>query len=78
MKLPKIKSVEVEYIESGTFCGGEEDVFNAGVERGETCVVIKKGDFLNLKKALKLIQDDETGDFEFCKHQIEKLFKYGS
>lgn len=74
MKLPKIKSVEVEYIDSGSFQGGEEDVFKADIGYDETCVVIKKRDFQNLKKALKLIQEDKTGDFEFVKHQIEKLF----
>jgi hypothetical protein len=38
----KIKSVEVEYIESGTFQGGEEDTSNAGIKYNETCYVVSK------------------------------------
>jgi len=45
----KIKSVEVEYIESGTFQGGEEDVFKAKIEYGETCYVVSKSTLDYLK-----------------------------
>lgn len=34
--------VEAKYIESGAFQGGEEDVFKAGILRGETCVIMRK------------------------------------
>lgn len=37
--------VEATYIESGTFQGGEEDTFLAGIERGEEVVVMKKSEF---------------------------------
>lgn len=33
-------AAEVQYIESGTFQGGEEDVFNAGIEYNEECLVV--------------------------------------
>ncbi len=45
-KKPKI--VEVEYIESGTFQGGEEDVCTAGIERDETCIVMSKKEYEKL------------------------------
>jgi hypothetical protein len=37
-----MKNMLVEYIESGTFVGGEEDAFDLGIESGEECVVIPK------------------------------------
>lgn len=40
-----MKHAEVEYIESGTFQGGEEDVFTAGIKYGEKCVVLTKKNF---------------------------------
>jgi hypothetical protein len=43
-----MKHVEVEYIESGTFVGGEGDVFDAEIKYGEECVVLKKKDFEKL------------------------------
>lgn len=36
----RIKTVEVEYIESGTFQGGEEDTSKAGIAHGEDCLVV--------------------------------------
>lgn len=33
-------AAEVQYLESGTFQGGEEDVFNAGIEHNEDCLVV--------------------------------------
>jgi len=46
-----MKTVEVEYIESGTFQGGEEDVSRAKIEYGETCFVVRKKDLDEWKKA---------------------------
>lgn len=37
-----IKFVEVVYIESGTFQGGEEDTSTAGIKYNETCCVVSK------------------------------------
>lgn len=37
--------VLADYIESGTFQGGEEDVSEAGIKRGEEIVILKKADF---------------------------------
>ncbi|HEX2099668.1 MAG TPA: hypothetical protein VHF69_03335, partial [Candidatus Synoicihabitans sp.] len=34
--------MEVEYLESGTFQGGEEDASTRGIERGSTCVLMTK------------------------------------
>lgn len=45
----KLKTVEVEYIESGAFQGGEEATSKAKIEYGETCFVIKKEDLRKLK-----------------------------
>lgn len=77
-----IKHVKVEYIESGTFQGGEEDVSKAGIEYGEDCIVISKSTFKNLKKSqvnyekIKgFIVDDSTGDIDFIKFQIKNLEK---
>lgn len=39
MSTKQIPLVEVEYLESGAFQGGEEDVFNAEIDTGEDCVV---------------------------------------
>lgn len=47
-----MKTVEVEYIESGTFQGGEEDVFTAGIKYDETCIVLKKKDFTAMKSEI--------------------------
>lgn len=46
----KIKKMTAEYIESGAFQGGEEDVSKAGIEYGETVVIMKKSEFSRLKK----------------------------
>lgn len=51
MKKPKV--VEVEYIESGTFQGGEEDASLAGIERGESCLVIRYSDFTAMWNRIK-------------------------
>lgn len=47
--------VEVEYIESGTFCGGEEDCFNAEIESGAECVVLKKEIWEDIVKKIKYL-----------------------
>lgn len=51
-----MKTVQVQYIESGTFQGGEENVFNARIEYDEDCIVVKKGDFKRLVAALNAIK----------------------
>lgn len=51
-----MKTVEVEYIESGTFQGGEEDVFTAGIKYDESCIVVRKKDFARLDASFKAIQ----------------------
>lgn len=56
-----MKTVLVEYLESGTFIGGEEDSFTARIEPGEVCVVLKKKDFDALTGARKCTCDDSTG-----------------
>lgn len=58
MKLRKIPFVEVEYVDSGTFQGGEEDCYYLQVDENEgfnhkEFVVIRKEDFEYLKKQLK-------------------------
>jgi hypothetical protein len=46
--MTKAEFVEVEYIESGAFQGGEEDVSNADIEYGEECLVVKKSHYSKL------------------------------
>lgn len=53
----KIKKMNAEYIESGAFQGGEEDVSKAGIEYGETVVIMKKSEF---RKLLKLAEEAEN------------------
>jgi hypothetical protein len=48
--------VEVEYIESGAFQGGEEDASRAGIEYGEMCYVVRKPYLAKLRNALTLIR----------------------
>lgn len=58
------QALEAEYIESGTFQAGEEAVYNAGIERGETVVIIKaeKNDTLmDLAHAVKRRLDQAKG-----------------
>ena len=76
----KIKHVKAEYIESGTFQGGEEDTSKAGIEYGEECIVISKANFKllkngleNYKKLREFILEDETGDIDFIKFQMKEL-----
>jgi hypothetical protein len=55
----KPKTVEVTYLESGSFQGGEEDVYNAGIKLDEECVVMSKKTFAEL--AEKAWKYDELG-----------------
>jgi hypothetical protein len=77
-----IKYVSVEYIESGTFQGGEENVSEAGIEYGEECVVISKANFKKLKEFEKdyktirgFVINNAEGDIDFIKYQIAQLDK---
>lgn len=54
------------YIESGTFQGGEEDVYNAGIERDEECVILKQNQHAALQEVAELakkILDKESLTF---------------
>ncbi len=53
----KIKSVEVEYIQSGCFQGGEQDVSKAKIEYGETCYVVSKKTLDYLKDCAKKYEE---------------------
>lgn len=53
----KIKSVEVEYIQSGCFQGGEEDTSKAGIKYGETCYVVSKKTLDYLKDCAKKYEE---------------------
>ena len=80
-----IKTVSVEYIESGTFQAGEEDCGRAGINSEDIIyVVIKEIDYAALQinankyvKILKVITEDETGDIDFIKHSINKIIEGG-
>jgi hypothetical protein len=75
-----MKTVNVECIESGTFVGGEEETYDAGIEVGDVCVVMRKEDYKSLKttannykKLKKILFEDESGDLEFVKSAARKL-----
>ena len=77
----KIKVVSVDYIESGTFVGGEEDCYNADINKEEPYVVIKEIDYALLQitankyvKILNLLAQDESGDLDFIKFKVDKDF----
>lgn len=53
----KIIPIEVEYIENGTFQGGEEDCFDAKIHEGDECVVLSIDHYNVLMKALKKISE---------------------
>jgi hypothetical protein len=58
MKLRKIQFVEVEYIDSGTFQGGEEDCYDLRYDETDgfefqDYIVIRKEDFEYLTQQLK-------------------------
>lgn len=48
-----MKIVHIIYIESGSFSGGEEAVFNAGIEYDEDCVAIKLAQFEEIKNSFE-------------------------
>jgi hypothetical protein len=52
-----LNSVQVEYIESGTFVGSEEDVFNAGIETYNICHVLTDVPFKEALAAHQTIAD---------------------
>lgn len=56
----RIKCVEVEYIESGTFQGGEEGTSSAGIKEGEDCVVISRKNFEEIRETLTAFNTDVT------------------
>lgn len=60
----KIKKLSVDYIESGTFIGGEEDSYNFGVSDQEAYVVVRTKD-------LKKLQDAHD-DLKFRMDGLEK------
>lgn len=43
--------IEATHVESGSFSAGEEDTFNAGIERDETVIICKEGFFKQLLQA---------------------------
>lgn len=47
-----MKHIKAKYIESGAFQGGEEDVFTAGINHVERCVVMSEAQFEKIEKAL--------------------------
>ena len=49
----------VEYIESGTYQGSEEEAGHAGIERGEECIVMHKDNYNAMRSALTKISEFE-------------------
>lgn len=52
------KIILAEYIESGTFVAGEEDVFTAGIEGMEQCVIMSKAAFEKLRQQHNAERED--------------------
>jgi hypothetical protein len=71
--IDKIKHTKAEYIESGSYQGGEEEAWDIGVRSGDDCVVMKEAEFQKIELIFRLIENDDSGDFEFIKHQIGKI-----
>lgn len=76
----KIIPLEVEYIESGTFQGGEEEASIAGIEMGEDYIVIREAKFKELKKACEAayetLAEVRTGeDFECACHDAGRKLR---
>jgi hypothetical protein len=46
-----IPYIEATHVESGSFAAGDEDTFNAGIERGETVIICKVEFFKQLLDA---------------------------
>jgi len=66
----EIPIAEAEYIESGTFQGGEEDVYLASIEMGEDCICVSAkyrpliAAAPDLLAALKLVSDNYNGQLD--------------
>lgn len=69
----KIKKVSVEYIESGTFVGGEEDCSLAGIKRGDDCFVLSHQELGKIQNAINAVFKDQSGDLEFVKYRIKEI-----
>lgn len=51
LKQNTLPSVEVQYLESGTFVGGENEVFDAGIKFDEMCEVVKREDLASARNS---------------------------
>jgi hypothetical protein len=71
--IDKIKHTKAEYIESGSYQGGEEEAWNLGVRSGDDCIVMPEAEFRKIELIFRLIESDDSGDIEFIKHQIRKI-----
>lgn len=50
------KTIKVDYIESGTFQGGEEEASQAGIEYGETVIVMKQATYKAMSQRIKELE----------------------
>lgn len=66
-------TITVEYIESGTFVGGEEDVFNANIKTGDECVVMSKAAFVLLAADRKKEREQLGGQIVVLKAECFAL-----
>jgi hypothetical protein len=60
VRILELDGVEVEYIESGIFVGGEEDCFKAGVDERKSCVVFLKDQIDALLATLQPAKEGES------------------
>jgi hypothetical protein len=68
-----MKTVEVIYIESGTFVGGEEDVYLAKIGYDEACYVVKKKPFNEAKKRLKKRLKNAEGNLRIIGDKVREM-----
>lgn len=64
------KMVEVEYLESGTFQGGEEQCFTAGIKSGDECVVLSRAHATHVAAVVAEVRE--------CSSRIETAIKEGN
>lgn len=69
-----IKTVDVEYIENGTFVGGEEDCSRAGINDKTEYIVLKKSDYEQLLDRDWLFKEQSAATADALRDMIEPAY----
>lgn len=68
-----MKIAKVEYIESGSFVGGEEQIeCDLGIEFGEICVVMKKSVYEKMAKQIKELKTENKTLSQILNQELMK------